>query len=744
MHRDPDIVHSSHSDFQELQRSQTSPFFALPDDRVPLRLYLRIIFYRRWLILAVVLATVTFVAIRTMRQKPLYNAVGTLEIEMPTKSVASIEDFFPSASVPDGYLLTQSKILSSGQLTGQVMDKLNLSSKPKEVPSSSRWSEQLSFQKHLNVQVVKGSQLIQVAFESEDPALAAKVVNQLMALYIERNQESRSETARDASSWGVGQLKETKAKLDESMDILRQYERGHQLLAVDPSRERLMNIDGERLEQLQKELAIVEETRIEKEAVHRRVQAGDTQMFQSSFLQENLKKEEELEGQLVQISSRYGPNFPLVQRTQAELTQVRGFATAERERLSRESEAIYQSAVEQAALTRSEIEEQRTKVSGSSEQLMQDNILKRDVDLNQQAYEGLLQKVQEATTTASLKAVSARIVDPAEPPAVSSYRGLARNLGLGAMIGLGLAICMALAEELLRDTIKTPGEVEFDLNVPLLGVVPAIKKLTINGSSDAKWTGSRVRSKGERSTDKPEMGQWFRLDRDGANNYDLSEAIRNLRTSLLFALEGKGSQSVLFSSSVPSEGKTTISSNLSISLTQLGKKILIIDGDLRRPCLHKVFSIPNRQGLSECLQDVCEWEDIVQSSNVPGLDVIVCGERPSNPAELLSSDRMQQIIERAKRRYDLVVVDSPTLLNMADSRILASYVDSVVLVVRSRATPKGLAKQACANVRGADATVIGAVLNQLEIGDSEYSYSDYSYPKNVGSLDRDEERVSQG
>ena len=519
------------------------------------------------------------------------------------------------------------------------------------------------------------------------------------------------------------------------------YEREHQLVSINPDRERLMNIDGERLEQLQKELASVEATRIEKEAMHRRVQAGDTQMLQSAFMAENLKKEADLEEQLVQLSKRFGPRFPQVQRAQAELTEVRRILAGEKERLSREIEAVYRSAVEQEALTRRQIEEQRKKVSSGSDQLMQDNILKRDVDLNQQAYEGLLQKLQEATNTASLKTVSARIVDPAEPPAVSSYPGVLRNLGLGLMISLTLGMGIALTEELLRDTIKTPGEIGLDLNVPLLGVVPAVNKLIIQGSPDGKGNGFRVRGQGRRSSDKPESGQWFRLDRDGSNHYELSESIRNLRTSLIFALEGKGPQAILFSSSVPSEGKTTISSNISISLTQLGKKILMIDGDLRRPCLHRVFSIPNRAGLSEYLQGICKWEDVVQSSNIPGLDIITCGERPLNPAELLSSGRMRSIMEHTKRRYDLVVVDSPTLLNMADSRILASYVDGVVLIVRSRATPKLLAKQACANVRGAGATIIGVVLNQLEIGDSEYSYSYYGYPKNTIALDREEERV---
>jgi succinoglycan biosynthesis transport protein ExoP len=746
MQGDYELHRSSESIQTGLRLGDHPPLlFTGSDERVPLRVHLRVIWNRRWLILAVLVATITVVTIQTMRQRPVYKAVGTLEIDMPTRSVATIQDFFPEANVPDGYLQTQSKILSSGQLTSQVMDKLNLSTKADLGLPSSRWSQQRSFQKRLNVQVLKGSQLAQVAFESEDPSLAAKVVNQLMSLYIQQTQEDRSETASGASSWVLGQLKETKAKLDESMDALRRYEREHQLLSVNPDRERLMNIDGERLEQLQKELATVEATRIEKEAIHRRLQAGDTQMLQSGFLEANLKKEAELEAQLAQISNKFGPKFPQVQRGQAELTEIRKILATERDRLSREIEAVYQSAVEQEALTRSEIAEQRKKVSGGSDQWMQDSILKREVDLNQQAYEGLLQKLQEATNTASLKTVSARIVDPAEPPAVSSHPGLLRNLGLALMIGLTAAIGLALGEEILRDTIKTPGEVELDLNVLLLGVVPAVGKLIIQGSPDAKRNGFRVRGQGRRSADKPDSGQWFRLDRDGLNHYELSEAIRNLRTSLLFALEGKGPHSVLFSSSVPSEGKTTISSNVSISLTQLGKKILMIDGDLRRPCLHRVFSIPNRPGLSEYLQEVCEWEDVVQSSSISGLDVVVCGERPLNPAELLSSDRMRRIIEQAKRRYDLVLVDSPTLLNMADSRILASYVDSVVLIVRSRATPKLLAKQACVNVRGAGATIIGAVLNQLEIGDSEYSYSYYGYPKKPGSLDREEElRVQRG
>jgi succinoglycan biosynthesis transport protein ExoP len=727
------------------RKGDYQPFCFVPAEEggVPFRLYLRVVWNRRWIILAAALLTVVVVAIRTVRQKPTYNAVGTLEIEMPKQNVTNVQDFFPSAIVPDIYLQTQSKILSSGQLVERVMDKLNLSGDPKSASSESRLSEQLSFQGRLNVQVIKGSQLVQVGFESEDPAVAAKVVNQLMTVYIDQIQEERSETANGASGWLMGQLKEAKAKLDQSMDALHSYEREHRMFSGDPDLERLTNIDGERLQQLQQELAQIETARMEKEALFRQVQAGDTQMLQSGLLEENLKKEADLEVQLTQLSKKFGPNFPQVQRAQAELSEVHKILATERDRLSREVESAYQSAVEQETRTQSEVEEQRKKVSGGSDDLTQDALMKRDVDLNEQEYEGLLQKFQEAATSANLKTVSARIVDPAEPPARSNHPGLLRNVALSLMMALIAGIGIALTEDLLRDTIKTAGEVESDLNLPLLGIVPAMSKLKLRASSQPIRDSGRSRQQGSGLNGKRTSGEWLRMDVEDEEHYELAEAIRNLRTSLLFALEGKGPQSILVSSSVPSEGKTTISSNISISLTQLGKKVLIIDGDLRRPSLHKFFSIPERAGLSEFLQGSRGWEEALNTTDVPGLDVIVCGERPQNPAELLSSRRMRTLIDQAKSRYDIVIVDSPTLLNMSDSRILASSVDGVVIIIKSRATPKMLARQACANVRGADAKIIGVVLNHLETGDSEYSYSDYGYPMPGKLEELDREYVSQ-
>lgn len=725
--QDPDVLsRSAVSALSNVSQSPSPLFLDIPEQQtISLRLLFRIVCNRRWLILAVVLAAMTATAIATLKQKPVYRAVGTIEIEMPKSTYTRVQDFFPVANVPENYLQTQSKIVSSGQLAGSVMSQLGLDNRPDFASSGSRWARNRSFQERLKVELVKGSRLIQVAFELEDPVLAANVVNRLMSLYIEQIQANWSETASGASGWLLNQLQESGAALDASRETLRRFERENKLLSVNPDRERLMNIDSERLQQLQQELTRVESSRIEKESIHRLVQAGETHLLQDILLEESLSKEAGLSRQLAELSAKFGPNFPRIQRLQADLAEARKISRAERERLARKAEAEYRSAAEQEALIRDSVERQRKKVEGGSEELMEYSLLSRQVELDQQVYEGFLQKSQEASTATNLRTVNARIVDRAEPPARSTHPGLLRNLMLGLPMGLIVGVGIALAQDFLRETFKSAAEIESYLEFPLLATVPMVKKFDLSASPNGTRKCWRLPG-GARRDVKPGMGQWFRLDRDGCNHNELSEAIRNLRTSLVFGLEERTHQAILFTSSIPSEGKTTISSNVSIALAQLGKRVLMIDGDLRRPNLHRIFPVPNHSGLSDVLQGHCRWTDAMQLSDVPGLDILACGSIPANPTELLSGHRMRRIIEEAKTQYDVVIIDSPTLLNMADSRILAACADHVVLVVSSRATPKTLVKQACAALRGINTAILGVVLNQSEVRHSEYA--NYAYP----------------
>lgn len=358
--------------------------------------------------------------------------------------------------------------------------------------------------------------------------------------------------------------------------------------------------------------------------------------------------------------------------------------------------------------------------------------MKRDVDLDKQLYEGLLRQMNEAGLSSKLAATSASIVESAPIPTSHIRPKTAYNLILGAFAGLTLGIGFAFFQEHLEDTFQTEEDVELHLNLPLLAVVPAI---SISNSSPIQngwtYTGTQptlLLGDGAGGAKPLPGGEgWFHLDRDSEDHFELSEAIRNLRTSLLFALDGARPQTILISSALPSEGKTTISANLSVALAQLGKRVLSIDGDLRRPSLHKFFGMTNSTGLTGYLQGRQDWRKTVSPSNVKGLSVIVSGGTPANPAELLSSDRMKELIRQARAQYDVVIVDSPTLLHMADSRLLASYVEAVVLVVKSGFTPKKLVKQAFTNVRSVSAKVVGVVLNQVDLSNKEYSESYPNY-----------------
>jgi capsular exopolysaccharide synthesis family protein len=290
-----------------------------------------------------------------------------------------------------------------------------------------------------------------------------------------------------------------------------------------------------------------------------------------------------------------------------------------------------------------------------------------------------------------------------------------------------LGVVVAFVMENWQETFRG-AEIQNVLNIPLLGMLPAVAPKGSTPSQVSRriaapllpltehnvWGHRRRRDDG-----------WFRLDRDSSHSFELSESIRNLRTSLLFAVNAKALGSILISSAVPAEGKTTVSCNLAISLAQMGNRVLLIDADLRRPCVRAYFGVPDDFGLTEYLEHGGDWHTITQAVNIPGLQIITSGKSPNDPVELLSTDRMKELINTAKAEYDFVIVDSPTLVTMADSRVLARYVDGALLIVKSASTPRFLVREACDNLHSVSARVIGLVLNHVDRTSARYSYDSY-------------------
>jgi capsular exopolysaccharide synthesis family protein len=310
---------------------------------------------------------------------------------------------------------------------------------------------------------------------------------------------------------------------------------------------------------------------------------------------------------------------------------------------------------------------------------------------------------------------------------------VALNLGLATLLGLGLGVCAAFFQERIDQTIENAEDVDRFLRTPALAFIPSLESL--NG----RRTTSPVRIERGATLSLTRTGNPLdgtsalslpRNDPTVQKNSDLSEAFRGLRTSVLLSSGGRSASSILVTSAQPGEGKTTIAMNLAISLAQLGRRVLLIDADMRRPNLQNHFPQRGSQ-LSSYLSGEGTWQDMVYHTAVRGLYVLLCGPLPVNPAELLSSDRMLALLQEATGEYDFVILDSPPLLNVSDTRILAGTVDATILVVKGGDTPRQVVQYAESQARTAGANLIGVVLNNLDVhsdGDFYYAYcrSDYT------------------
>lgn len=706
-----------------------SPFLKMPgmarnNDSSELAWYLQVVWRHRWTASACFLTIFVFVLIGTLRQKRVYLAKGSVEIEAP-QNPNSVEKLFDIQPTPDSYLGTQVQILTSATLTSRVMAEVfPASGTPFGSPPPSALLPR-DYLGRLHVDLVRNTRMISVGFEDTDPSRAAQTVNTLMSKYLDGIQGARSEVAGNASDWLLNQLKETKAKLEQATSKLQHYEQEYGQLPVDTDANR-----GGQVDELREELLRARAFRVDKESLYQQVQSGDVAAVQSPLLARLTDTEALLREQSAQLAKKYGPNFPRVRQVQEQLDAVHRSYSLEQQRATSAIASEYEAAVRRETLMQRDVERREQRVNDTAQQLLQGNMLKREVELTQNLYDTLLQRLGQAGMSSTQITPSARIVDLAKPPTEPIRPNVPRNLALGFASGLTLAFGLAMMIDHLQTTFKNAEDVEDYLHIPLLGIIPAVTlrqtafsaRTPIGVDAAARLDRNpRIRNRGRRRDDG-----WFRLDKDGANCFEMSEALRNLRTSLVLTLGADQHRSILLTSAVPGEGKTTISSNLSIALAQLGKRVLLIDADLRRPRVHKYFSIPNDIGLSSYLLKVADRSTVVFPSDVPRLDVIPSGGTPQNPVELLSADRMRKLIQEARADYDFVVVDSPILINMADSRVLASYVDAIIVIVKSGSTPRKLVREACSNLQSFSEKVAGVVLNYFDRDDEQYSYA-YGY-----------------
>jgi polysaccharide biosynthesis transport protein len=719
-----------------------------------LREYWRTIQKRRWTVLSILLATFTIATIATWKQKPVYRAEALLEIQKENANIPTVQELFQLENVSDNYLETQYKVLQSETLARRVIDQLHLERDTEFNPPKNSWLHAKAhaasrgsgsrvdpdveqtvlreFKDRLSIEPVRRSRLVQISFESQDPQVAAQVVNVLSNSYIQGNLESRWTAAQKASEWLSEQLQSFKAKLEKSEDDLQAYAQRNGLLFLETEKGDTENIVNERLRQLQDELTKAQAERYAKESLYRLTETSDfgalPGVVDNKLMQELTARLADLERQKAALSPTFTDDYPKMKQIQSQIDEVSRRLDEERKRAAQEIVDDYDAATRREELVRQAFDQQQAQANQVAERAVQYNILKREVDTNKQLYEGLLQRLKEAGVSAGMNASNINVVDAAVPPTRPVRPRPVLNLGLALLLGLGCGIGVAFLQEHLDNTLKNSEDIERVLRVPALALIPSRECLNDENIGVYGMAAKVVAYHDGNAIQKHGAKTWIRIDGNDTQHSALSEAFRGLRTSVLLSSAGRPPRSLTFVSAEPGEGKTTVASNLSISLAQLGKRVLLVDGDMRRPCVHKLFKVEEREkGLVSFLTGEDGWSHLVRPTGVPNLDCLICGPVPPNPSELLSSDRMQQLIVEAMREYQFVLIDAPPLLNVTDGRILATMVDGAVLVVRGGYTPQELAQQAQFHVRDVGARLIGVVLNDVDMRHHGYYQGYYHY-----------------
>ena len=703
--------------------------------------YLLILRKHQWLILSFLLTVVTIVSIATFRMRPVYIARATIEIDRESNNILPFQgaDAYDSMMDLDNYIETQSKVLTSETLALQTIRNTGLAANPEfsagGIPSEAIATGSLANQKRppevatflgsLSVKRIPSSRLMEVSYESTDPVLAARILNAHLENFKAQNIQSRYEATLEATRFLTSQLNELKLTVKQSEDARINYERQNQIWSVDDK----SNITTQRLSDLDKQLTDAQGETLKKQALYEYAKAGDIdavpEIRADPLLQELQKKRGDLAVQYTEALNQYGPNFPKVQRLQAQMKEVDDQIARESKGIVLQLESDYREAKQRGELIRQALELQKAETNNMAEKMVQYNILKRESEADKALYDGLLTKLKEAGISEGLKSSNLRVVDPAMIPSYPARPAKARNIALAFLVGLVGGIGLALLREYLDNTVKTPDDIETLTRLPSLAVVPAF--------GDSAGRNRRMGIFGGASTNGHEKR--IELVAQHLPKSQMSEAFRALRTALLLSQPDHPPQVILVTSALPREGKTTAAANLAVTLAQLGDKTVLVDADLRKPGVGRLLNLGTGKyaGLSSYLAGVSTLDLVtVPHPAIPNLAAIPTGPLPPNPADLLSSHKLADAIVELRTKYKFVVIDSPPIMAATDAVILSVQADGVLLVVRSGETPKEAFTRTCDLLTSVKSRLLGVVLNAVDASAPDYYYSYRYYPYSYG------------
>ena len=714
-----------------------------PPQESALREYLRVLIKRKWTVLGCLIAIFGAVLIASLKMTPIYEAAGRIAINKPDNNLVNFKDsqnYASDYSDPTD-LDTEVGILQSDLLALQVIKNLNLDKMPEfggkpttgpeanlapdplQVDSARTGNLISAFKGGLRVALKPNTRIVEIRYVSTNPQLAASIVNTLATTYAEQNFKTKFESTMQASDWLQKQLSDLQIKVETSQEKLVRYQKEHEILGTDEK----SNIITEKLGELNKELTVAESVRMEKESLYRLVQSGDPQTVASTaealetggangsgaiapLLASLRSKETDLRIQIAELSTQFGPAYPKVAQLSNQLKEVQSQMDAEVKKIIERVRGQYLAAQQQEDMLRQEFEKQKAEANKLNESAIDYSFLKRDVYTNRQLYEGLLEKLKEAGVTAGLKSNNVRLVDIARAPGAPTEPNIPRNLAFGFVLGLTSGIGLAFLLENMDNTVRTTEQAQVISGLPPLGMIP------LGSKSIAEATGTKrlgVASSREA----------VELVTQSRPHSQMAESYRALRTSLLLSNLGTPPKVVMITSARPQEGKTTTSINTAVVLAQKGTRVLLVDADLRRPSVHKTLGIGPRSGVSNVLTGSATLEHaITRSAILPNLFILPAGTPPPNPAELLASSNMRDLLLDLRDKYDHIVIDTPPTLSVTDAVVLSPRVDAIVLVIRSGQTTKQALRRSRDILMQVNARVTGVLLNAVDLSSPDYYY----------------------
>jgi capsular exopolysaccharide synthesis family protein len=693
---------------------------------------------KRWRIVAVcVAAALVATAGKTILTTPLYRATVVINVEKDKGNPVDIggQQYYDWYN-PE-FLPTQTRLMRSREIARRAAVSLNLSEDPDFVPKASGAARKAGaavgpeaeesgpiaqaaarVQGGVSTAPIRGTNLVELSYVALKARTAADVANAVAEAYIDWTLEARFNMASQATKFLSAQVEQVKSEIDEKERELQAYGRQKDIVSIDPTQ----NVTLQKLESLNKDYAEAVGDRVTKEARYYEIQNAKPDAMAESLsgglvtqLRNDLLK---LEREYSEKLNVYKPEWPAMQQLRAQIqkgkehlnTVIEETMTKARE----QARADFQTAQRREESLKEVLRGQKVEAMTLNSNAVEYNNLRVEVSTKRALLDTLLKRQSETEMMSRLKGTresSIRIVDRALPPGGRFSPSYRRNGMLGLLVGLAMGLGLAFFLEYLDRSIRSAEQVEQILKLPALGVIPAVGDATGKGYGYGRYAYGVRRKKPSGEQQKAEAPAIELLPHTQLRSV-VAEAYRSFRTSLLLARAG-GWKTLVVTSSLPGEGKTSTTVNLGVVLGQLGRRVLIVDADLHKPRVHEVLGLTNRVGLVSVLAEGMDLEKAIQKTNLPGVSVLTAGPTSPNPSGLLASEGMEQLFQVQKGVFDHVVIDSPPVQAVADALILGNKADGVVLCVKGGATAREAVVRARDRLSRAGARVLGVLINNL-------------------------------